>query len=337
MRQIGLALIAVGILASASASPATAGRHLAVQPSPIFRFLPDGFWLNLHHFLYVLGRAEAQMPDRTRGAVAGAPADQSAGLAALTGAEQQAWSEVVTAYAADPSRKDLVFDRDMVVTTMALQRIGSAASVVTAKVDPAIAALLERAAPVYRSVWWPAHLRANTERVAALQARVDRDGVAILKYITRAYQQSWPASGYPVNLSGFTNWAGAYSTGVQLLVVSSLAPGLEGLQGVEILFHEAMHQWDQQIKGRMTKLGAQHGTPLMQDLLTHAMIFYTAGEAVRSVDAAHVPYAELNGLWKQKGLGGFKAALDAAWKPYLEGKGTLDEALIALLKAQPAG
>jgi len=55
------------------------------------------------------------------------------------------------------------------------------------------------------------------------------------------------------------------------------------------------------------------------------------------VSPTHVPYAELNGLWRQKGLGSFKAALDAAWKPYLDGKGTLDNALIALLKAQPAG
>lgn len=109
------------------------------------------------------------------------------------------------------------------------------------------------------------------------------------------------------------------------------------MQGFEIVFHEAMHQWDQAIDSRMAKLAAQHGTPPVQDLLSHAMIFYTAGEAVRSVSPTHVPYAEANGLWRQKGFGSFKSALDAAWKPYLDGQGTLDEALIALLKAQPAG
>ena len=335
MRRICPVLVAVLLLA-AGAGPAKAGRHVG-QAQPIFRFTTDGFWLNLHHFLHVLGRAEAQMPDRQRRAVAGAPAEQAAGLAALTGAEQQAWSEVVTAYAAGPSRKDLVFDRDMVATTTALQRAASQPSLAAAAVDAAIGALLERAAPAYRAMWWPAHLKANTEQVAALQALVDRDGAAILKYITRAYQQPWPADGYPVNISGFTNWAGAYSTGDRLLVVSSLDPGTKGMQGLEIVFHEAMHQWDQAIDGRMAKLAAQHGTPRVQDLLSHAMIFYTAGEAVRSVSPGHVPYGEANGLWRQKGLGSYKAALDAAWKPYLEGKGTLDEALIALLKAQPAG
>jgi len=335
MRRICLVLVAVLLLA-AGAGPATAGRHIG-QAQPIFRFMPDGFWLNLHHFLHVLGRAEAQMPDRQRRAVAAAPAEQAAGLAALTGAEQQAWSEVVTAYAAGPSRKDLVFDRDMVATTTAIQRAGSPASLAAAKVDPAVAALLDRAAPIYRAMWWPAHLKANTAQVVSLQALVDRDGAAILKYVTRAYQQPWPADGYPVNISGFTNWAGAYSTGDRLLVVSSLDPGTQGMQGLEIVFHEAMHQWDNPIHARLQRLARQHGTPPVQDLLTHAMIFYTAGEAVRTVSSGHVPYAEANGLWKQKGLGSFKAALDAAWKPYLEGKGTLDEALIALLKAQPAG
>ena len=57
---------------------------LAAQTSsPIFRFETDGFWLNLHHFLYVLGRVEAKMPDITRDAVAGAPADEAAGLKSL--------------------------------------------------------------------------------------------------------------------------------------------------------------------------------------------------------------------------------------------------------------
>ena len=39
-------------------------------------------------------------------------------------------------------------------------------------------------------------------------------------------------------------------------------------------------------------------------------------------------------MWGQKGLGSFKAGLDAYWKPYLDGKSTLDAALLGLLKSQ---
>ena len=73
---------------------------LVVQTAtPIFRFETDGFWLNLHHFLYVLGRVEAKMPDIKREAVAGAPADEAEGLKTLSEAERQAWREAVIAYA----------------------------------------------------------------------------------------------------------------------------------------------------------------------------------------------------------------------------------------------
>jgi hypothetical protein len=329
MRRTLLAVVAVAVIVSNAAQTGA--------QAPIFRFQADGFWLNLHHFLYVLGRAEAQMPDRQRRAVAGAPADQAASLPALADAQRQAWGKVVTAYSSGLSRNDTVFDRDLVQITTILQQAGDRSSVADLKLGAVLASQLEQAAPIYRKAWWPAHQKANREQVAGLQALVERDGAAVLRYVTRAYQQPWPAGGFPVNISAYSNWAGAYSTGDQLLVVSSLDPGTKGMQGLEIVFHEAMHQWDQPIYARLSKLAKEHGTPPIHDLLTHAMIFYTAGEATRSVAPAHVPYAELNGLWKQKGLGSFRPALDGAWKPYLEGKGSLDAALIALLKAQPAG
>ena len=77
---------------------AVAGHQTA---TPIFRFETDGFWLNLHHFLYVLGRVEAKMPDIKREAVAGAPADEAEGLKALSEADRQAWREAVSVYATD--------------------------------------------------------------------------------------------------------------------------------------------------------------------------------------------------------------------------------------------
>ena len=55
-------------------------------------------------------------------------------------------------------------------------------------------------------------------------------------------------------------------------------------------------------------------------------------EAVRSVVPSHTPYAELNEIWKRDNNPGNKILLDAAWKPYLAGKGTLSEALVGLLK-----
>jgi hypothetical protein len=46
------------------------------------------------------------------------------------------------------------------------------------------------------------------------------------------------------------------------------------------------------------------------------------------------PAAETLGIWRT-GMGNFKLSLDKAWKPYLDGQGTLDEALTAVVKAIP--
>ena len=94
----------------------------------IFKFETDEFWLNLHHFLYVLGRAEAKEQDASREAVAGAPADAEKGLASLSDDERQAWRAAVTAYAGGLSKKDTMFDATLPALTTALARAGDAAT-----------------------------------------------------------------------------------------------------------------------------------------------------------------------------------------------------------------
>ena len=54
----------------------------------IFAFRTDDVWLNLHQFLYVLGRHEIQHRDRTRAAQANAPKDEAEGFARLSPEEQ---------------------------------------------------------------------------------------------------------------------------------------------------------------------------------------------------------------------------------------------------------
>jgi hypothetical protein len=303
---------------------------VAQASTPIFRFETDGFWLNLHHYLYVLGRIERKMPDIKREAVAGAPADEAAGLKTLSEEDQKAWREAVAAYAAGLSAMDTVLDATLVEVTNQLKRANNDRPASALKIDPAIAAVLDRAAPIYRRGWWTRHRDSNRAWLSDMQEPVKRYGPQVLAYVTRAYQEPWEQGGYPVNVAAFSNWAGAYSTSFNLLVVASMHPGNKGIHGFEITFHEAMHQWDEEIDARLLRLSKTHGLKF-NDLLSHAMIFYTTGEAVRRVVPTHTPYAELAGIWKGR-MGAFKPALDAHWKPYLDGEGTLESALLALLK-----
>jgi hypothetical protein len=307
---------------------------LAVQaPSPIFRFETDGFWLNMHHFLYVLGRAQNGAPDMHRRAVIKAPAESMQGLTGLSESSRRQWEDAIAFYANGLSKKDMPFDESLTDVTNAM-RVAPDATAAAVKVDAALHAVLLRAAPVYRSQWWPRHRAENHARVRELSKLIDQHGNAVLAYITRAYQESWPKGGYPVNMSGYAHWAGAYSaTRGELLVVSSLDEGNRGSSALEIVFHEAMHQWDDVILARLSRLSKEHQTARPRNGIVHAMIWYAAAEAVKGVVPGHVGYAEREGIWKQKGMGSFKAGLDAHWKPYLDGKGTLDEALLGLLKS----
>lgn len=309
-------------------------------PAPIFRFTSDGFWLNLHHFLYVLGRVEAGMPDAERRAVAGAPEDEERGLAELSPEERARWRAAVAAYAAGPSRLDMVFDEALLESTHRLKdRPEEPLDLSGVEIDPAWRAALEQAAPLYRQVWWPRHRAMNEAWVAATEPLLAEHGAAILDFLLRAYGESWPAEGYPVQLSGYANWAGAYSTYGQLLVISSLDEALRGtLAGLEITFHEAAHQFDSDVFDELVAAARAEGVRFGRGL-SHALLFFTAGEAVRSVAPRYVPYAHAFGVW-DRGMGDFLPALEAGWRPYLESPQLGDDAartaaLHALVRALP--
>ncbi|HEY5883190.1 MAG TPA: hypothetical protein VIT88_00800 [Pyrinomonadaceae bacterium] len=302
----------------------------AQRSTPIFVFHTDDFWLNLHHFLYVLGRAENKERDTAREAVSGAPADQDSGLQKLTESERKIWREAVTFYANGLSKKDVVFDRSMPVIANALVLARDSESLTGTEVDPEIASTLKRTAPLYRKAWWQKHREANRSWHKSIQQLVERHGTDLLAYITKAYKLDWPTAGFPIHVSAYSNWAGAYSTSGNLLVVASHSTGVQGLYGLETVFHEAMHQWDRQIFEALRQEAIKLNKVIPRGL-SHSIIFYTAGEAVRSVAREHVPYAEKFGVW-QRGMEQFKAPLEAAWKPYLDGNGTRDEALAALVR-----
>jgi hypothetical protein len=225
--------------------PALASERVPAQSPtsarPIFRFERDAFWLNLHHFLYVLGRHENRTSDSGRDAVARAPADAERGLARVSDHERAVWREAVSYYAARPSQKDLIFDRSATALTRTLAD-ADGRTLTSVAIDSAHARLLERVAPVYRKTWWPEHRAANAAWSDAAKTVLDRHGAAVLTLITQAYGMPWPGEGYRVHLSAYANWAGAYSTRANVLVVSSLDTAARGSPALETLFHEAMHQ-----------------------------------------------------------------------------------------------
>jgi hypothetical protein len=300
----------------------------------IFVFHTNDVWLNLHQFLYVLGRHEIQHPDRTRAAQVNAPKDEAKGFALLSPEEQRAWRDAVSFYARDLSKLDTVFDAALVKVGNAVASAGDRASLNGVGIEPALAAVLEKAMPIYRKGWWAEHEKANRAWAHAAESLVAKGGEAVLNDVTRIYQLPWPEAGFPIHVSAWANWAGAFSTSGNLLIISSLDEGNRGLTAFETSYHEAMHQWDSQIFDAL----ALHARQQMKKIpygLTHAMIWMTVPEAIARVSPGYVGIAESLGLWRTQPIVTFKPILEEAWKPYLAGKGTRDDALAAIVTRLP--
>src|SRR5438552_10490109 len=155
-RRIGVPLAA--ILTCWAAGPAA-----QPQASSLLAFTTHDFWLNLHHYLYVLGRAHGRMPDATQPAVASAPDDERQGLLLLADEERSIWDGSVTAYANSLSRESAVFQPPLAPMTISLANTGEATGFPATSFDSAARGALERAAAVYRKAWWPRHRAMNDE------------------------------------------------------------------------------------------------------------------------------------------------------------------------------
>jgi len=327
--------------ASAAAGQTRAAAVPPALPEPLFTFETDEFWLNLHHFLYVLGRAEAKLSDATEPSVAGAPADAARGLRGLAPEERAAWSAAVHSYAAGLSQKGTL-EEPLPSITRTLAVLDDAPSVAGVLLDGALIATLERAAPIYRKAWWPAHRAANRAWRSATQTLIDRHGATVVDFVTRAYGFPWAASGQPVHVSSYANFGGAYSAGTTgILIVASMSELNAGFRALECIVHETMHQWDGRVFDALRTPAAALGVGVPRDL-PHALIFYTAGEALRHIDASYVPTADAFEIWPKRLSGSafpaqrLKPLLEEFWKPWLDGRGTRDEALAALLERAAA-
>jgi hypothetical protein len=319
-----------------------------VQPNlPVFEF-HSNFWINLHHFLYDLGRAArpgttADSTDApTRRASVPAKID-----AALTAEETRQWQESVQFYAGSLASRDLLFNSELVAIKTRLVDMEGAPDLKASGLRPDLVAALERAAPIYRAHWWPQHDRGNRAWVAAVAPLVENLGGGLSRRLAEVYQASWPEGRIRVDVSYYANWAGAYTTLEPLhTVISSSDPGYQGFAAFEMLFHEASHGLAGAVRDGITRECRTRNRPIPRDLW-HAVIFYTTGEMVRrTLGAADVgqeqgppgsrpatsytPYAYRQGLY-ERGWEGYVRVLERFWRQYLDGQVDFDRAIARMV------
>ena len=300
-------------------------------PTNIFTFR-SGFWVNLHHFLYVLGRAANEETNSQRRAVVNAPRDLD-GFEAIPDSDKRAWQEAIAFYGAGLSQKDAVFDAEMMQVTRALADAGNAPGIDAIGLEADFVEVLSRVAPIYRAVWWTRHERSNREVIGGFEVLIARYGDSVLKRLEQVYNITWPPDGLQIDVAAYTNWAGAYSTSRfgSLIMMASTDESTSGPMGIESMFHESLHQWDNEVSQKLRPIATELGVRVPRNL-SHTMIFHTAGELIGEQITDHRPYAEEYGLW-ERAWPEHKPVLDEHWLPYLRGERTFREAVEAMIRA----
>jgi hypothetical protein len=272
--------------------------------------------------------------DATRQASIGALGD-TVGYARLSMEERSAWERALAYYTEFVAKRDILFDSSLVDVNNRLALLENQATVRgTPGLDTGIAAALDRAAPLYRVLWWPRHDASNRRWIADVVPLLDQHGDAVVREEVRIFHHPWSRTPVRVDVSAYTNWAGAYTTeDPGHINVSSTDPNDRGAASFETLFHEVLHTMDDSLFSALATVFRAQKKRLYRDP-THPFIFYTAGELTRRQFRGYVPFAESAGLWtRNSDFAKILPMLRAYWQPYLDGQSSVDEAMRHIAEA----
>src|SRR5437588_1502072 len=247
--RLPLFLFAVSLLAPVRAL-ARPQSNFTYGPLPVFE-LHSGFWINLHHTLYHEAKLRTASAQPDKGARTSGPTPNTAPDAkpALTSSEQYIWDGAVAYYVSNYATKDLLFSTELIQLKDQLgdfedcdELSGRKRKFCDAGLPAKLTQVLEAAAPVYRAHLWPDHDRANRRWIMRVAPLVREQGVGLSERLADIYQTRWPREKIRVDLTGYANWTGAYTTADPLRVtISSLDSRNQGAEALEVLFHEGSH------------------------------------------------------------------------------------------------
>lgn len=326
---------------------APSGMHAQQQPdrpaAPALEF-HSGFWVNLHHFLYL----QARVRNDPAGGAPKAYATSNV-TAGMTPAEQKTWNNAVAVYARDWSSRDLLHSGVMPLINNRLAELencpeitGKSASQCTSGLQSGLAAALIEAAPIYRARWWPEQDRENRAWIEALAPLLRTMGAKLGEQLAEVYQRPWPKGRYLVDVTWYAGPEGAYTSLDPVHVtIASHDPRNLGIGGLEMLLQGASYAVAQNVDETIAQDCRKAAKPIPRDL-EPALLFYTTGDLVRRspsaapgpVDAAagasNAPYELHTGL-ADHGWSEYQDMLERYWQPYLDGELSFDAAIARIV------
>lgn len=318
MRSLVIAVLAFVLcgLPSRAAAQAPDANPLVTEVERL-RFY-SSFWINLHHTLY--GAAWDRRPvTGARRPVDPLPAPLTAPFA---DEERTAWDAAITFYERNIADRDLRFGYDMAHIKIALADGRLDADVISSE----LRTTLQRAAPIYRRHFWPAHDRSNREWIAATSKRLRDIARDIVPTLERLYARPWFTSPVRVDIV----WVGrAYTTlNPTHATVSTAETVLKDWTSVEMVLHEISHEL---ILGIERELATAFGDRLKgHDGLWHVVQFYLTGVAMQEVlrrrGIEYSPYLYSTGLF-DRAWSHYRKTIEDVWTPYIRGSATRAQAI----------
>jgi hypothetical protein len=319
MRRTPITAALLLALAIGFPAPARAGEVVAVPPWQ----LHSSFWMSLQQRL--IDAASRKPPEQASG---------------LSPAELAAWTEAVTAYKTAGGDGDMTFARPIVITTDALTQVGDDAT--ETAVDAPLRDALAKAAPIYRTHWWP-HDDAAARFFIAYAAGMLRDSAATLvRQHEAVYRATWPAL-VRLYVTPSAGPFGAYTvigrSGGVITTMSFNDEGYQGFRALEMMLHESSHAIVGPNNGLVaTAIAAAakaRGIAPPRDLW-HAILFATSSELTRQYLADRgVTFVPSSVDLLTRAWPAYREAVEKFWIPYLHGQGTLETAIANVVGAIP--
>jgi hypothetical protein len=354
LARFPLLFFALSVFAPVRAA-AQSQSNFGYGPLPVFE-LHSGFWINLHHTLYHDARQQTAAASPDKSSKTSGPSLHTAPDAkpTLTPAEQHIWDDAVAFYAANYTAKDLLFSSELTQLKDQLgdfedcdELSGRKRKFCDAGLPGRLTQVLEAAAPVYRAHLWLDHDRANRRWIMRVAPLVREQGVGLSERLADIYQTRWPRQKIRVDVTGYANGTGAYTTADPLRVtIASLDSRNQGAQALEVLFHEASHSIAEPVQAAIIRECRQRDKAIPRDLW-NALVFYTTGEVIRPVlgsgasagdqdgsvpGGGYTPYAVREGLY-QRGWSDYFKLLQKFWQPYLDGSASFDDAIARMVSS----
>ena len=320
--------IAVAVAAAVIAQQTPSPAHVATTEHFVLHSDP---WINLHHFLYQWTRLDAGLSGGRKPVLV----PERSALGEMTGDARADWQRALTFYRAAVAPKSH-WDLEMLRLKRDLLNLSGDVTAPSPDGIKGVAQALNIAMPIYRDKWWPHHDRANREWIESVGSRLRRHEKGFVDLTTRLHGATWPMDRWRVDASAYANGIAGYTTREGHVVVYSTDPGVQDLYALEIVFHEIQHATV--IEGSTPDALARAFKAAGVDVpanLSHALIFATAGEFVRSIAAGegrprYEPYWLREGFETFDGWSHLVAPVNRHWLPIVRGETSRDEGLTAL-------